>query len=37
VGLDKGGNMGLLDFIFGKNPEWEEVSKDTFSAEDTYI
>ncbi len=29
--------MGLLDFIFGKNPEWEEVSKDTFSTEDTYI
>ena len=37
VGLDKGGNMGLLDFIFGKAPEWEEVSKDTFSTEDTYI
>ena len=36
-GLDKGGNMGLLDFIFGKAPEWEEVSKDTFSTEDTYI
>jgi len=29
--------MGLLDFIFGKAPEWEEVSKDTFSTEDTYI
>ena len=29
--------MGLLDFIFGKNPEWEEVSKDTFSTEDTYV
>jgi hypothetical protein len=29
--------MGLLDFMFGKNPEWEEVSKDTFSTEDTYI
>ena len=29
--------MGLLDFIFGKDPEWEEVSKDTFSTEDTYI
>ena len=28
--------MGLLDFIFGKDPEWEEVSKDTFSTEDTY-
>ena len=37
VGLDKGSNMGLLDFIFGKAPEWEEVSKDTFSTEDTYI
>jgi len=37
MGLDKGGNMGLLDFIFGKAPEWEEVSKDTFSTEDTYI
>ena len=36
-GLDKGGNMGLLDFIFGKDPEWEKVSKDTFSTEDTYI
>ena len=31
VGLNKGGNMGLLDFIFGKDPEWVEVSKDTFS------
>ena len=29
--------MGLLDFIFGKAPEWEEVSKETFSTEDTYI
>ena len=29
--------MGLLDFIFGKDPEWEKVSKDTFSTEDTYI
>jgi len=29
--------MGLLDFIFGKDPEWEEVSKDTFSTEDTYL
>ena len=29
--------MGLLDFIFGKDLEWEEVSKDTFSSEDTYI
>ncbi len=29
--------MGLLDFIFGKDPDWEEVSKDTFSTEDTYI
>ena len=29
--------MGLLDFIFGKDPEWEEVSKDTFSTEDNYI
>ena len=29
--------MGLLNFIFGKDPEWEEVSKDTFSTEDTYI
>ena len=29
--------MALLDFIFGKAPEWEEVSKDTFSTEDTYI
>jgi hypothetical protein len=29
--------MGLLDFIFGKNPEWVEVTKDTFSTEDTYI
>ena len=29
--------MGLLDFIFGKDPEWVEVSKDTFSTEDTYI
>jgi len=29
--------MGLLDFIFGKDPEWEEVSKDTFSTKDTYI
>ena len=28
---------GHLDFIFGKAPEWEEVSKDTFSTEDTYI
>ena len=28
--------MGLLDFIFGKDPEWEKVSKDTFSTEDTY-
>ena len=37
VGLNKGGNMGLLDFIFGKDPEWVEVTKDTFSAEDTYI
>ena len=26
--------MGLLDFIFGKDPEWVEVSKDTFSTED---
>ena len=37
VGLNKGGNMGLLDFIFGKDPEWVEVTKDTFSTEDTYI
>ena len=37
MGLDKGGNMGLLDFIFGKDPEWVEVTKDTFSIEDTYI
>jgi hypothetical protein len=29
--------MGLLDFIFGKDPDWEEVSKDTFSTEDTYM
>jgi hypothetical protein len=29
--------MSLLDFIFGKDPEWEEVSKDTFSSEDTYM
>ena len=29
--------MGLLDFIFGKDPEWGKVSKDTFSTEDTYI
>jgi len=29
--------MGLLDFIFGKEPEWGKVSKDTFSTEDTYI
>ena len=29
--------MGLLDFIFGKDLEWEKVSKDTFSTEDTYI
>ena len=29
--------MGLLDFIFGKDPEWVEVTKDTFSTEDTYI
>ena len=29
--------MGLLDFIFGKDPEWEEVSKDTFSTQDDYI
>ena len=35
-GLDKGVNMGLLDFIFGKDPEWVEVTKDTFSIEDTY-
>ena len=29
--------MGLLDFIFGKDPDWEEVSKNTFSSEDIYI
>ena len=29
--------MGLLDFIFGKDPGWGKVSKDTFSTEDTYI
>jgi len=29
--------MGLLDFIFGKDPEWVEVTKDTFSIEDTYV
>jgi len=29
--------MNLLDFFFGKEPDWEEVSKDTFSTEDTYI
>ena len=29
--------MGLLDFIFGKDPEWGKVSKDTFSTEDIYI
>ena len=29
--------MNLLDFIFGKEPDWEEVSKDTFSTEDNYI
>ena len=29
--------MGLLDCIFGKDPEWVEVTKDTFSIEDTYI
>ena len=29
--------MGLLDCIFGKDPEWVEVTKDTFSTEDTYI
>jgi len=28
--------MGLLDFIFGKAPELEDVSKDPFSTEDTY-
>ena len=37
MGLNKGGNMGLLDFIFGKEPGWGKVSKDTFSTEDTYI
>ena len=37
VALKKGGNMGLLNFIFGKDPEWGKVSKDTFSTEDTYI
>ena len=26
--------MGLLDFIFGKDPEWVEVSKDTSSTQD---
>ena len=31
MGLNKGGNMGLLDFIFGKDPEWMEVTEDTFS------
>jgi len=29
--------MGLLKIIFGKDSEWEEVSKDTFSSEDTYL
>jgi len=28
--------MGLLDFIFGKDPEWVEVTEDTFSIEGTY-
>ena len=37
VGLDKGATWAYLDFIFGKDPEWEKVSKDTFSTEDTYI
>ena len=27
--------MGLLDFIFGKDPEWVEVTEDTFSIGDT--
>ena len=29
--------MGLLDFIFGKDPEWVEVTKDIFSIEGTYV
>ena len=29
--------MNLLDYIFGKKPDWEEVSKATFSSEDTYV
>jgi len=29
--------MNLLDSFYGKEPDWEEVSKDTFSTEDTYI
>ena len=29
--------MSLLGFIFRKDPEWEEVTKDTFSTEDTYV
>ena len=28
--------MGLLDFIFGKDPEWVEVTEDTFSIGDTH-
>jgi hypothetical protein len=28
--------MGLLDFIFGKDPEWVEVTEDTFSIEGTH-
>ena len=28
--------MGLLDFIFGKGPEWVEVTEDTFSIEGTH-
>ena len=36
MGLDKGGNIGLLDFIFGKDPEWVEVTEDTFSIEGTH-
>ena len=28
--------MGLLDFIFGKGPEWVEATEDTFSIEGTH-
>ena len=37
MGLDNRGNMGLLDFIFGKDPEWEEVSIRYFLALKTPI